>query len=333
MIKEIFPNIFQIKVPLPHSPLKHLNTYLIKSGEKNLLVDTGLNFAQTFQCLCEGLSKAELKAEDLTEILFTHFHVDHVGLIPKFREASKNVKFLIHHVEAEISRRMCENFEENLRRMENFLKANGAPTSLAINLSKFHPAFFTPQVFEELAATQHTLEDGQQITLGNYNFKVLWTPGHSPGHVCLYEPHLKVLISGDHLLPTISPHIAQFMDGTDPLTDYLNSLDKVERLEVSLVLPAHEEAFTSFHERIAQLKEHHKSRLNEVLSGLEEVSSTAFTLASKIQWNVGYKSWDEFPPFQKYLALGETLAHLNFLERRGLVKKAEVDKLIFYSKN
>jgi glyoxylase-like metal-dependent hydrolase (beta-lactamase superfamily II) len=333
MIKEIFPNIFQIRVPLPHSPLKHLNSYLIKSDGKNLLIDTGLNFPQAFQSLCNGLTEAGLKPENLTDVLLTHFHVDHVGLIPRFKEASKNLRFLIHPVEAEFSRRMFNDFESYMRGMENFLKANGAPSFIALNLQRFHPAFFTPQAYQELAFTEHTLEDSQKIAVGGYNFHVLWTPGHSPGHVCLYEASLKVLISGDHLLPTISPHIAQFIDNMDPLTDYLNSLEKIEKLEVKVVLPAHEEIFTNCYERIKQLKEHHENRLVEILNKLEVGSSTAFTLASKVHWNVGYKSWEEFPPFQKYLALGETVAHLNVLERKCLVKKTKVNETIFYSKS
>jgi len=324
MIREVFSNIFQIKVQLPYSPLGHLNSYLIRSEDENLLIDTGLNFPQTFQSLCEGISKAGVKPKELTEILLTHFHVDHVGLIPRFKEASKDIKLLIHHVEMESSKLMSREFEDYKESMENFLKAHGAPSSIAINLQRFHPAFFTPQAYQEIAEEALSLENGQMITVGDYNFQVLWTPGHSPGHICLYEPSLKILISGDHLLPTITPHIAQFMENMDPLTDYLNSLEKIEKLDVEVVLPAHEETFANHRERIKQLKDHHKQRLMEILDGLKAGSSTAYMLASKVHWNVNYKSWDDFPPFQKYLALGETVAHLNLLEQKGLVKRTKV---------
>jgi len=324
MIKEVFSNIFQIRVPLPHSPLGHLNSYLIESEEKNLLIDTGLNFPQAFQSLCRGLSKAGIKPEELTEILLTHFHVDHVGLIPRFKEASKSIKLLIHRVEAEFSKLMSSDFEEYKEHMESFLEANGAPSSIVMNLQRFHPAFFTPQAYQELAVAALPIEDGQEISVGNYDLQVLWTPGHSPGHICLYEPSLKVLFSGDHLLPTITPHIAQFMEDIDPLTDYLNSLENIEKLDVKVVLPAHEEAFTNCRERIKQLKDHHEQRLTEIMNGLRHESSTAYTLASKVHWNVNYKSWEEFPPFQKYLAFGETAAHLNLLEQKRLLKRVKV---------
>jgi glyoxylase-like metal-dependent hydrolase (beta-lactamase superfamily II) len=219
---------------------------------------------------------------------------------------------------------MSREFGEYKQSMETFLEVNGAPSSIAMNLQRFHPAFFTPQAYQELATTALPLDDGQEISVGNYNFRVIWTPGHSPGHVCLYEPVLKILFSGDHLLPTITPHIAQFVENTDPLTDYLNSLDKTEKLEVDVVLPAHEEAFTNHRERIKQLKDHHKQRLTEIMNGLGAGNSTAYALASKVHWNVKYKSWDEFPLFQKYLALGEIAAHLNLLEQKRLVSRTEV---------
>jgi glyoxylase-like metal-dependent hydrolase (beta-lactamase superfamily II) len=114
------------------------------------------------------------------------------------------------------------------------------------------------------------------------------------------------------------------MENTDPLTDYLNSLDKIDKLHVDIVLPAHEDPFTNHHERIKQLKDHHKQRLTEIMNGLGAGSLTAYALASKVHWNVNYKSWDEFPLFQKYMALGEIVAHLNLLEQRRLVSRTEV---------
>jgi glyoxylase-like metal-dependent hydrolase (beta-lactamase superfamily II) len=331
MIREVFPSLFQIEVPLPHNPLGHLNSYLIKSGGKAFLIDTGLNFPQSFQSLCQSLSETGTDPQMLTDILLTHFHVDHVGLIPRLKEVSKGVKLWIHSVEADLSKLMVGDFENYTRSMANFLKVNGAPTSIAMNLQKFHPAFFTPKAYEELAMAALQLDEGQEITVGDFCFHVLWTPGHSPGHICLYEPNLKALISGDHVLPTITPHVSQFLEGTDPLEDYLKSLERVEKLDVEVVLPAHESAFTNLRERIKQLRSHHKQRLKEIVERLSSGSvSSPYTLASSVHWNVNYKSWDDFPPFQKYLALGETLSHLTFLEKRGVVKKLEANEKVFY---
>jgi glyoxylase-like metal-dependent hydrolase (beta-lactamase superfamily II) len=275
------------------------------------------------------LSAAGIRLEDLTEILFTHFHVDHVGLIPRFKEASKTLRLSIHHIEIELSKHMSKdlNYKEI---MGTFLEANGAPSSMAINLERFHPAFFAVKAYQELAANALPVMDGQNVPIGDYSFKVLWTPGHSPGHICLYEPSSKILVSGDHVLPKITPHVSQFLENTDPLTDYLNSLRKIEELDVEAVLPAHEEIFSNLRRRIEQLRYHHKQRLIEIFDGLRAGRSTAYELASKVHWSVNCKCWDEFPSFQKYLAVGETVAHLNLLEQKGQVKRKKINQVIFY---
>jgi len=327
---EVFPAIFQIRVPLPHNPLGHLNSYLIKSDGKNLLIDTGLDFPEAYQSLCLGLSESNLKPKELTDIMLTHFHVDHIGLIPRLRKAAKYTRLSIHRVEAELSKMMLKQFEHYKQNMITFLKVSGVPPLIATNLEKFHPAFFSQEAYRELAREALPIDEGQEISVGNYNFQVLWTPGHSPGHICLYEPSLKILFSGDHLLPTITPHVAQFIENTDPLGDYLHSLKKVEKLDVDVVLPAHEEIFKNHRERIKQLEDHHKQRLNEIMNGLKSERLTAYALTSRMHWNVHYKSWEEFPPFQKYLALGETVAHLSFLEQKGLATRVNVDQVYFY---
>lgn len=330
MIREILPNIFQTKVPLPRSPLGHLNSYLVKSEGKNLLIDTGLNFPEAFQLLRSELAESDVMCEDIDEILLTHFHADHVGLIERFKQISEKTKLLIHQVEADLSKIIAVSYQKYRERVETFLEAHGAPSAIATNLKRFHPAFFTPEVYERLAMESIPLSDGQVISIGNYNFQVLWTPGHSPGHVCLYEPSLKILFSGDHILPTITPHIAQFLEDMSPLADYLRSLEKTERLDVEFVLPAHEEIFKNHIERIEQLKAHHKERLTQLIDELKRGDSTACRLASVVHWNVDYKSWEEFPRFQKYLALGETVAHLNLLEQENLVEKTRVGKVYHY---
>ncbi len=331
MVKRLIPHIYQIKVPLPHNPLEHLNSYLIKSGEENLLVDTGIDSPLSFQSLCEGLYAIGVKPKDVTKILATHFHVDHVGLIPRFRKLSPKIEILIHSVEAELSRVMIQEFDNYKENLASFLTANGAPPNIA-NLKSYHPAFFTPQAYEELSTDVCSVKDGQEISIGDYNFQAVWTPGHSPGHICLHEPALKTLISGDYFLPTITPHIAQFMKDMDPLTDYLESLEKVANLDIDVVLPGHEEHFTNPKKRIKQLRDHHEQRLMEITEELKDGKATSYVLASRINWDVKYRSWNDFPTFQKYLALGETIAHLNLLKNRGIVQESHTNKTTYHLK-
>jgi hypothetical protein len=119
----------------------------------------------------------------------------------------------------------------------------------------------------------------------------------------------------------------------DPLTDYLDSLTKIEDLDVSVVLPAHQETFSDHQKRINQLRVHHRRRLTEIVRKLETEELTAYKIASKIKWDIDCKSWEDFPLFQRYLALGETLAHLKILEHKKFVKKTKINEKFFYEKS
>jgi glyoxylase-like metal-dependent hydrolase (beta-lactamase superfamily II) len=131
-------------------------------------------------------------------------------------------------------------------------------------------------------------------------------------------------------LPTITPHVTQWSGESDALTDYLDSLEKIGKLDVDLVLPAHEDLFRDHRKRISELQEHHRLRATEMLSEIQKQELTAFQIASRIHWDIEYASWDRFPLFQKFLAVGETLAHLEFLEKQGQVRKNIHAETAFY---
>jgi glyoxylase-like metal-dependent hydrolase (beta-lactamase superfamily II) len=166
-----------------------------------------------------------------------------------------------------------------------------------------------------------TLKEGDEIGIGDYLFTCIETHGHSPGHMCLYEPSKKILVSGDHLLIDITPNIALWSDREDPLSEYLASLDKVYALDVNLVLPGHRGIFNDHRKRILELKHHHQARANEIISILEKGKKNAYEVASQMTWDVTYDSWQVFPSSQKWFAVGETLAHLKYLEERRIVRK------------
>jgi glyoxylase-like metal-dependent hydrolase (beta-lactamase superfamily II) len=163
------------------------------------------------------------------------------------------------------------------------------------------------------------LKDGDTIDIGDYLFKCVETPGHTPGHICLYEPSKKVFICGDHILFDITPNITLSSEEGNPLGEYLVSLDKVYDLEVDLVLPGHRSVFRNQKGRIRELEQHHQTRLEEVICILAEGKQNAFQVASQMTWDIGYKSWALFPPAQKLFAFGEALAHLKYLEEEGQV--------------
>jgi glyoxylase-like metal-dependent hydrolase (beta-lactamase superfamily II) len=137
-------------------------------------------------------------------------------------------------------------------------------------------------------------------------------------------------VSGDHILLGISPNITIWSGQHNLLEQYLASLDKVYALDVDLVLPGHRELFTDHRMRIQELKQHHEARVNEVLSILEMGGQTAYDIATRMTWDIDYKSWQHFPVSQRWFAVGEALAHLKYLEeKRRVVSEMHGHQMVF----
>jgi len=252
-----------------------------------------------------------------------------VGLVPRLRKLS-GAQLVVSAKTTEAVRLVRQTYESYWKNLANIYKVAGVPTELVEQMLKATPGYLYPAIYEELARPTRTLKDGEKISIGEYGFQTVWTPGHSPGHICLYEPKRRLLVAGDHLLPTITPHVTQWGEESSALADYLDSLDKVGRLDVDFVLPGHEELFKNHRKRINELQEHHRLRATEMLSEIQRQELTAYQIASRIHWDVEYASWDRFPLFQKFLAVGEALAHLKFLEEKGQVRESKRAETILY---
>ncbi len=139
-----------------------------------------------------------------------------------------------------------------------------------------------------------SLGEGDSVTVGDYAFRCLETPGHTQGHLCLYEPNGRILVSGDHVLEDITPNITGWLGDENHLEQYLGSLDRVARLEVELVLPGHRWVFTDCRGRIQDLKHHHQDRAEEVYSILDGGAMDGFQVASRMTWDMTIP-FDRFP--------------------------------------
>jgi glyoxylase-like metal-dependent hydrolase (beta-lactamase superfamily II) len=139
------------------------------------------------------------------------------------------------------------------------------------------------------------------------------------------------MIAGDHILGDITPNIQCWSDNTNPLKQYLASLDKVYDLKVDLVLPGHRRLFRNYRERIEELKAHHQNRLDEVRQILNTGPKTAFQLAAGMQWDIECDSWEQFPVAQKWFATGEAIAHVRYLEAKHETKRETHSQFITYA--
>ncbi len=320
MIEEILPNLYKIEVPLPQSPLQAINSYVIKAQGQSLIIDTGQNREECMSVMSSGLKELDVDLQR-ADFFITHLHADHLGLVSNLATDTSTVYF--NQADAAIINSVGHWEEES-----SFAHINGFPEDEFQRAIKNHPG---RKYSIRGHLDFHISKEGDTISIGDYLFKCIETPGHTKGHICLYEPSRKLFISGDHVLNDITPNISLWSDEENPLSEYLESLDKVYNFEVELVLPGHRSTFKNFKGRIQELKHHHQTRANEVISILEKGSQDAFQVASQMTWDVTYEFWELFPSPQKWFAFGEAAAHLKYLEEKGEIRREMQGRKIVFS--
>ena len=319
MPEEIFPDLYRLKIPLPESPLKYLNSYVLKSPDRNLIIDTGLNRRECLEAMQTGLAELSIDL-DRTDIFITHLHADHFGLVNKLATDSNRIFF------SRPEKELIESWE-GFEAMIAYGGRNGFPEDqLRAALDKHPGKKYGTQWIPELSL----LDDGDAMECGRYHFRCVTTPGHTLGHICLYEADRKLLIAGDHILDDITPNIQCWTDGQNPLKWYLISLDKTAALEVDRVLPGHRRLIRDHRSRIDELKKHHENRLSEVLEILQRGPRSAFHVASRMTWDIKCDSWEAFPVTQKWFATGEAISHLRYLEEEGKIRREREGQIIRY---
>ena len=315
-VERVRPGLWSVPVPIPNNPLRYVLVYAIELPDGVALIDTGWPVDDAWDVLVAGLAEAGFALTDVRAVLVTHHHPDHAGLAARVRRAS-GAWVGMHAAEA---RAIEEVDGEWLARfMAEWMLARGASAaeaSAGIGTIPFD--------FAELAENRpdRLIEDGDLPLAPHVQLRAVWTPGHTQGHLCFHDEAAGLLFSGDHVLPRISPNIA-LMDGlgrVDPLSDFLTSLDAVGKLSVDEVLPAHEYRFAGLEHRVRQLRAHHEVRLGELAERVaEHPDATTYELATRLTWS---RPWDQIGQMRR-AAVGETLAHLAVLQRRGRVVRLD----------
>lgn len=321
--------VYKIRIPLTGSPLGWVNGYVLKADDGFVLVDCGWDMPDALEALRKGLEDLGIKLEDLRTLVITHNHPDHYGLAGRLVKLA-SCGLVMHHLDAVHIESRYVDMDALEAEMERWLRIHGAPREELLTMVRGSHA-----ILERINIAKPDIEvqGGERIAAGPLEWQVIWTPGHSVGHICLYEPRLKAFMSGDHILNPISPSIglhAQSMG--NPLSDYLNSLDSIRDLDVETVLPAHGDQFIGFRERIDELVEHHEERLQEIVGILSRGGEqTAYEVASRMTWNLE-GSFNQWPPFMRRMATMEALAHLELLVSRRVLRRDTADgALVRYS--
>ncbi|MDH7478682.1 MAG: MBL fold metallo-hydrolase [Syntrophomonadaceae bacterium] len=320
MIEEIRSGIYRMEIPLPRNPLKALNAYLIRGRGRNLLVDTGFNWPECRAALLAGLKKVGVNLAAV-DFFITHMHADHSGLV--YELAAEGSAVYSSEADARLIQETMT--ADHWQEVGAYYCRHGFSSISISNPKKFIRSYISGC---EMDFTY--VEDGCTLEVGEYRFSCISTPGHTPGHMCLYEPGQRLLIGGDHILADITSNITSWKGFRDSLGQYLNSLDRIDGLEVDLVLPGHRGILDNCRERVRQLKSHHQQRLHEILAILEQGAMNAHQVASQMEWDLAYDSWEQFPTYQQWFAVGEAISHLEHLIEQRRVRSLEQGGKLFF---
>lgn len=319
MIEQVFPDIFRMEIPLPGNPLKAVNSYVIKGDQRFLIIDTGMNRSACREAMNAGLKELSVDLNK-TDFFITHLHADHLGLVSELAVPSAKIYF--NHPD-EIIMKNPHHWDD----VRTTALVNGFSEEEVESALQKHPG---RKYFKESPINYTLLQEGDRISTGRYIFQSVETPGHTDGHLCLYEATEKIFFSGDHILEDITPNISMWASEGNPLQEYMDSLDKIDGFDIRHVFPGHRRIFTDHRKRIAELKKHHQIRAEEVLTILKRDSRNAYQVASQMTWDIDCKRWDDFPAPQKWFASGEALSHLQYLLAENKIGRETVNGEIYY---
>jgi glyoxylase-like metal-dependent hydrolase (beta-lactamase superfamily II) len=324
-VENVRPGLWSIPVPIPNNPLRYVLVYVIELENGVALVDAGWPTDESWEALNAGLIEAGGTMSDVRSVVVTHIHPYHYGLAGRVREAS-GAWVGLHPADATLLETRYHDTDGLVERMRELLTMSGVPDDKLPDLAM---ASMEIKKTVDVAKPDILIEDHQLLDLPGWDFRAVWTPGHSPGHICLHSERHKVLLSGDHVLPRITPNISfHSQQFANPLGDYLESLAKVRALHPDEVLPAHEYRFSGLDERLDALEAHHADRLKQIegiLRAKPGISCWDTTLA--LSWS---RPWEDIPDYMQRAANGETLAHLVLLERRNRVTRESTVPARFY---
>lgn len=325
------PGVHRLKLPLANSPLKYVNAYLLPSSSGHLLIDTGWNTEDTEIALSRQLGAIGIRYSDIARVVITHAHIDHYGMAGKVIRRSKAM-LIMHAIEEEMISLRYRHARRFACASNELLRAGGAEDRCMPDPRQMADRFTR---LVECAAPDIVWQGGETLMHDGFEFRVLWTPGHSPGHICLYDSTRKLLFSGDHVLPGITAHIGiSPHSGPNPLGDYTDSLKRLRCLEVELMLPGHGPPLKGFARRAKQILTHHERRKSEILQiqAEHDRALSPFEWVTAMTWYSRGRpvSWHDLRDFDQRLAITEVMAHLESLAADGRLAKQGRNGVIYF---
>lgn len=317
--EEIAEGTWAIPVPIPDNPLRYTYCYLLVADDGIVVVDPGWDGVDRLRALQAGIAVAGFSVTDIVGIVVTHYHRDHLGLVPALLELSPGAWLALHpHDIAGVDQFRRRARGASAPSITELSRALGVPEHRLAEVGAVFQAnadVANRTVFAfDWPKSMLDVEDGMLLPIAGRSIRVLWTPGHTFGHIALLDEEAQIFFSGDHVLPSISPNIGLDAGAVrHSLGNYLDSLERMRGLREDVaVAPAHGYRFAGLHVRADQLSQHHDQRLDELRVRAQETDDhSVYSMCSGMQWARGFEGLEGF---QLYAALMETAAHMHYLE-------------------
>ena len=310
---EVLPGIFLIPIPIP-IPLKYVNCYLFKGPSGWTLVDAGFHDGLAEDAWPRAFADVGIRAQDIDQILITHYHPDHLGAAGWLQELTGAPAYMHEPELRQVELFWGGGMEPQAEALRAFFAAEGMPDEMARAMGAHHERQ-TAQV--RPLAKLKPLATGSQFRVGAASYEVRWAPGHSDGLAIFWDAASGVLLANDMLLNKITPNVSLWPGGRpNPLQDYLASLAQVEALGAKVGLPGHRTVIEDVSGRAREIREHHGERLTLMERACGSLrGATAWEVCEQV-----------FSPgtltiHQVRIAMSETLAHLVYMERQGRLLK------------
>jgi len=311
-LSEIGDGIVQIRLPMSGNPLRYVNGYLVADDDGYSLIDCGWKSDDVLEALHAALGALDLQLSDVRRLLVTHVHYDHYGLAGTLLRAGVPRLFM-HRLDWEFAQLIMSDARAAESAADRWIAENG----FAVDVSDEEEEHIRKT---ELTKPTDEPEDGDSIG----RLRVVWTPGHSRGHLCFVDTRSGRMFTGDHVLDPITPHVGVWNESRgDALGEYVASLRKVAAIGASGVLPAHGEPFADLGRRVDELLAHEDKREGQVLAVLAGGPSDAAGIARTLPWTRREKPFESLSPAHQQFAVAETIAHLQHLVVRGNVHRDE----------
>ena len=313
----VAPGVLWLRLPLPFQ-LDHINVWLIEEAQQYTLIDCGAGLPEV-AAIWEHIAERLFTKKPLGRIIVTHAHPDHIGMAGPLARVHQ-VPVLMSSTEYFAARALCADLPGfNAKAMVDFLASHGLRNDPKAEQTREARGGLFARLVSEPPLNHLRMREGDEIEIAGHTWLCHAGYGHSPEHISLICPSLGLMVSGDMLLPTISTNVSVYCNEPEgnPLRAFLESVGRMATLPDTLtVLPSHGVPFKGVHARCEQLLRHHAHRLDELLEALKNRPMSARDA-------IGVLFRREMDGHQMSFAMGEAIAHLHCLWKKGLVQRIQ----------